>query len=671
MLAEAWKISQSLAEVGGDIPRRATDVMKPGLAKRQTLRVLIHDDGQVSLLPVTDPATPLWVLRKGNFFFWPVVRPNDPCWNDGHAVERNLARFAHERKGGSDKHTPEVALRMHRDVLAECLFDWPGLLDLEPRVRAEHWAKIATPNGPPELLTLCDRLDRLRADPAPLRLAVERARENEDLAAALVALALGQSAQGDKAQVAFDLPEATVYSPVVRQALETAVAAVGRGTGASRVCSLAGREDHSWHGPFPTPELPCVSRKGVPLFSMFREVEANTRYGRTGTDLLTVGEGTVQAALDALLYAVEPERLGRTWTSMPSGKVSLGKEANDLLIAHAVDVEAPLAHGFGSGEPDEAYEDALGSVLEALSGVSTARPRATVLLVLLRQISDGQAQAVYCRQPRAREVLDAGTRWSNAQRTVPRLCFQGPTAKRLVISPGSLVACLCRDWTSDAARDTPVPGPSAGEVLDLMLASGPERALRADPMLALLVARCGSLMRSAAVRARTCKLPKRLQPEAARAAAATALLLDALGHPMDQDSPSPAYCLGLLLGLVDTLHLTYCRHERQSVPPTLGGNQLIGIACDDPPRALAELLERSRPWQSWANTCEPRGEKDPLIAKKTLSRLGRLAPKLAGRVPARLDDQARAELLLGYLSHDSCADDTPAGHPDQGTEDAN
>ena len=126
---------------------------------------------------------------------------------------------------------------------------------------------------------------------------------------------------------------------------------------------------------------------------------------------------------------------------------------------------------------------------------------------------------------------------------------------------------------------------------------------------------------------------------------------------MDETMRSPAYLLGLMLGLVDTLHWAYCSEVRNSMPPSLGGSQLLGIASDDPTRALGELLERIRPWHDWADTARP-GDNDKTIlrAKKALVRLSSVAPLLAGRLPGRLDDTGKAELLLGFLSRDAAAD---------------
>ena len=149
--------------------------------------------------------------------------------------------------------------------------------------------------------------------------------------------------------------------------------------------------------------------------------------------------------------------------------------------------------------------------------------------------------------------------------------------------------------------------------------------------------------------------------ETDRTAYLVTLLLEAQGRTMEQATHSPPYQLGLMLGLVDTLHWGYCKAVRGDVPSSLGGSQLIGIASDDPPRALSELLERIRPWHAWAETAEPNYNEEAknkafYRARKAVGRMSRIAPELAGHLPATLDEIGKAELLLGYLSHDSNAD---------------
>ena len=418
-------------------------------------------------------------------------------------------------------------------------------------------------------------------------------------------------------------------------------------------------------GKFPNPKLDVVATSGIPMYSMFQDIPANFRYGLADDDIVSLNRETVDAAHNALAYVTEERHRGLYWRAFPNGKIKDRKEQRDLLIAYALGIE--VARIYDSDDDDEpggpSYEEAIRPILEAFEGESRFKSRAKVLLILLRQISNAQVQAVYCRTPLAAEVLKAGNRWCAAQRARPDLVCSSNACN--IISPGHVIRLLSKQWAGSPAKPCRLNGPSSGDALDFMLSVGVDRASRASEFLRLLLQRSGSLLVQVG-------LESRLQPDKARSTndevrgpradanrlcSLLALILDAKDRTMDETMRSPAYLLGLMLGLVDTLHWAYCSEVRNSMPPSLGGSQLLGIASDDPTRALGELLERIRPWHDWADTARP-GDNDKTIlrAKKALVRLSSVAPLLAGRLPGRLDDTGKAELLLGFLSRDAAAD---------------
>ena len=124
----------------------------------------------------------------------------------------------------------------------------------------------------------------------------------------------------------------------------------------------------------------------------------------------------------------------------------------------------------------------------------------------------------------------------------------------------------------------------------------------------------------------------------------------------------PAYRLGRFLSLVDTLHLEYCKRVRKGdIPPQLLGNALIPLATSDPEKGLARMLERIRIYQAWAQ------KSDSGLARWALGQIGELTPPLADELKklTRLDDAARAQLLLGYLAQSEKKQ--VAGEQDEGS----
>lgn len=665
MLVECWRIAKALERADIQPASKSADVARPGKTGGPVVRALIDKEHKVRIVPVPEEEIEaLWCLRKGNFHFWPVVRQARPMKpdEDCQAFHEHLAKA--EKK--------EDKKEVKSQFLQKAPPGYDGLLDAAKNGFKKHKDKLRQERCPDKIKQLAERLSEMNAK--ALSEAFSQTIELDDI---LLALWYGRQDKGKTkafGQVAFDLEERTVYSNDIRQELEKALATAG-GTGQQVTCSISGSQGSKHEGKLPNPALPIVAPSGIAVFSMFREAPTNTRYGRTDDAIICVTKETVQRCLDAILYVTDVSRKGQTWTALRNGKKSEKAEASDLLIAYASGVNAQVADGFGGGDAETDYRDVLEPIVQALDGKACLTPEAEIELVIIRQISNAQLQAVYSRTPNVSEVLSAGRRWQKAQSQGPDLLLQGPN----LISPNGVVTTLARQWRNDPPTHEVISGPSGGDVIDFMLATGPDRAARAALFLDLLLHRSTKLLTSEGSRLRRAeKKPSNTKPGTAERSAKEAcltlsLILDAMDRTMKQTQHSPPYLLGLLLGIVDTLHLAYCRAVRDSVPPSLGGSQLLGIAADDPTRALADLLERVRPWSDWAGTKEPGGDsmRDILMAKKALSRLAVLSTNLSGQLTEKpLDQMGKAELLLGYLSKDNAADQylQPNAQTNTGTE---
>ncbi|HRF59663.1 MAG TPA: hypothetical protein PLH94_07080 [Fimbriimonadaceae bacterium] len=611
--------------------------------------------------------TSLWCFRKGNFHFWPVVRPS------AIGATEESAKDAH--KAVKDATTREKKDKARKQALEVFEFTKAPVVIGMAGPMGEHMDKLTLPLMPEELATLRDRL-RILTEEA---LASALNSSEEGLTDVRFSLAFGkldkQKIKPD-GQVAFDLEEGTINTSKIRQQVEAALA-TSSSSGHDVVCSLSGMNGIKHQGKLPNPALPVVAPSGIAVFSMFSEAPTNTRYGRTDDAIIQVTSQTIQACLNAVRYVTRDESQGNSWTRLPNGKRDKRTEKADLLIAFAAGIEAKVADGFGGGDPETNYADVLRPVLSALEGKCKLTPNADVHLVAIRQISNAQLQAVYCRTPMLSQVLEAGRRWEKAQQQLPELVVTSHKSKWL-LSPGRAVSVLLRRWVDVPVRETLVPGPSGGDLLDFFLSKGEERRERAMGLLDRLLYVDSHLLAWAGSEARRFSTEglgtpasgskkgnevKTKEPAYKRYVVESikllALIYNAMGRTMEQTQHSPPYQLGLLLGVVDTLHLCYCQKVRNSIPPSLGGGQLLGIAADDPTRALSDLLERIRPWSDWANTVQPKGQDDKaaLRAKKALARLSSIAPQLQGNLErGQLDQIGRADLLLGYLSKDREAD---------------
>ena len=127
------------------------------------------------------------------------------------------------------------------------------------------------------------------------------------------------------------------------------------------------------------------------------------------------------------------------------------------------------------------------------------------------------------------------------------------------------------------------------------------------------------------------------------------------------------YQIGRLLALADSLHFQYCKWVRTSdnnrksgkvdAPSELLGNALFNFALDNPVVALARLAERIRPYKGWADTYS---DESSGLVRWFVLQMGECERHLdVTKLPPRMEDIHKAQLLLGYL----------ADHPKTKTED--
>ena len=134
------------------------------------------------------------------------------------------------------------------------------------------------------------------------------------------------------------------------------------------------------------------------------------------------------------------------------------------------------------------------------------------------------------------------------------------------------------------------------------------------------------------------------------------ILLWKLGIGKETYMNNPPYLVGRMLKLADELHALYCKEvRRDKLPPQLLGNALMSAALDSPTRSLAQLALRIAPYLGWArtNSTDSAG-----LSRYFLKEFGLVEASLRdAKLPVRLDDAAKAQLLLGYISTNSQSDE--------------
>ena len=119
------------------------------------------------------------------------------------------------------------------------------------------------------------------------------------------------------------------------------------------------------------------------------------------------------------------------------------------------------------------------------------------------------------------------------------------------------------------------------------------------------------------------------------------------------------FLLGRIMRLADVLHAEYSKKVRGGgsgggMPSRLIGNAQMRTVLTTPAKSLALLSERILLYQGWATTSRDSG-----LARWALKHLAETSAALAEtELPARADDEFRAQALLGYLARLPKSEDT-------------
>ncbi len=407
-------------------------------------------------------------------------------------------------------------------------------------------------------------------------------------------------------------------------------------------CSLTGREMPLETDKLPSPLLRVLGP--TVLMSMNPDTPCQARYRHIGTDIFRVGRRTAAELNSALVQLTGAAREFKNWQRAPGG-------GQRLLLVYLED--RPLDDGAWASlfaEPEEAeenYGEICGKISEALRGRESYGSE-RIRLFVLNKISPGQTQVELSRSFTAEQVLAGGREWEIAARNRPEPVFQ-PDPE--VPFPSEVVRCTQGAWIRGGKEPTDAPGCGLSEVYDLLIGEREGAKASAREILRVVLRHAAALLAAVGhAHHRGGKeiwkgFGKSAGESASVAVSVLAIALYRLGMKKEAYMKEAAYELGRFLSLVDTLHREYCVTVRNGqIPPQLLGNAVLATTMRNPKKALAEMLNRIRVYRGWA---EKAGTG---LARWTLGEIGKLTPALAEGLPERMDDAAKAQLLLGYLA---------------------
>ncbi len=433
------------------------------------------------------------------------------------------------------------------------------------------------------------------------------------------------------------------------------------------VCSITGQFTTLERDNLPSPKLPSLAN--TIIFSAFDQIPCLSRYNLIGPAIFPIGRAIAQKLNNTALWVTDPVRKGKTWSLIPQTHDS----GRDLVLAYVdlhpdLDAEiAALLSESDSTEREGAFEAKAATLITAIDRLRGKLSTGAILhSFVLSRISKGQVQVELTRQISVERLAGALREWAAAAENVP-LCRVGILAseppfrwlKPRTLFPAQVIEATKWIWIRGGSERQPASGVPLSAVYDLFLGQAAASEIAAHTIIGHLLQKSTPLLLRTADRLTPAKTVQKPNiPSLYSAVDAFSLLgvaLFKLNRKKETYMSQPAFQLGRMLALADTLHAQYCQVVRGGdLPPQLLGNQHYSMATENPQRALAVLAERLRIYQGWAQTARANGElQSPVrLARWAVSEMGSLAAELHGNLPAQFKDADRAEMMLGYLARE-------------------
>lgn len=407
------------------------------------------------------------------------------------------------------------------------------------------------------------------------------------------------------------------------------------------------------------------------LRAMTKDAHCQYRYGKADADSFLVGEGSRERAKSALEYLTHAGRKGKTW-QYQGGSLFLFYPEQELRVLNDVmvvdlcslpdDEDDELAAEANKAATFEARAERIAAALEG-------KPRESevpVHLIVLRKPDGHRTKLVAHHTFTMRHFVDSAKAWVAGAKACPPIAFLrwGKTkGERNDIIPEppfpyQVASWLNTFWVRGDENQGKFKTFSPEDVLTLLLISDGTQTQMARRALRHALAGWAGFLIAAGARGHTSTLLKAGDKRAAALAALPAILALLLSKSESDISrehimASPAFLIGRLLALADSLHFQYCEGVRNGgVPGQLLGNALMQTALESPQSALALYGQRILPYQAWAKTCKVPTQKSPeALAKYFLGLLAETCSEIAKMdIPERARDADKAQIILGYLA---------------------
>lgn len=411
------------------------------------------------------------------------------------------------------------------------------------------------------------------------------------------------------------------------------------------------------------PEVKLPVLGGVKLRAMNSESPCQYRYGAIDAKSFLIGVESRKQAKRALEWLCHIDREGETW-----GKVD-GKELLFAYPAVLPKIPIKLAACLGAGKASDVsarFSNYAKDVVANLKGLTPALKDVELHVFSLRKMDKARTKVVFHRNYSAQRLADAAKDWQQGCDNIPRISIKtwGENKGETVLVepetpfPLRIAPCLNRVWKLDGSSECETKSVLKTAGIELLLDESVANrqlphllAITMQNGKGLLISLGNSLHRNEVLKLDGYNKHKQLMPTI------LGIFLWKLGIRKESYMTNPPYQIGRLLKFADELHALYCKEVRNGkLPPQLLGNALMAAALDSPNQALAQLALRISPYLGWAktNSSESSG-----LSRYFLKEFAGIETTIRGEtLPVRLDDAARAQLLLGYISANTQTDVT-------------
>jgi len=686
MLNELYSICQGLEAAGESPVIKHNDIQAPGMGT--TFRVMLNERGQVTSvkLMTREEKQNCWSLGNGKKNQFPAIKVVYPLLAEGHA---DYLALKEEVSNPSEAEYRELIERVSQQYSVDL-----SHISIWPSYRKQVLARKDLLAGIGDCEAVYQLFDRYSQTETGIEIL-------EQVANLLIGSALqqgvdilslkhicillfgddvtpkGQIKDGKRITLMLDcFPQADIdiyASSRVRvaglsQALFTAESKINKKT-RNAECALTGDIGQVVYDIFPNEKLNVVGNTA--LFAKNATTSGPTvkRYDTSGGAAFSVSDKLSQKLAASISFINSEKFKDKTWSKLPS---TLGTSPSLLLAYCKENWELPLTPLItGETEVDDFddYLDATESVLASFRGNDLSLD-AVVDFTEIIVLDTANRKINFSTTAKIRELIYAAEQWKKACQNSPNFKLYALVHKNekqmcppWPISPQQVMYLSRQKYIQDGSKPTSLPGISFSDVMKLFL--GKNNQVLAKRCLQRIAEQYQPLLNYCALsrlqRVLQTKAHVKIDPknnaQALSAVTLMSVLLFKIGRTKEIYMKDFSFQLGQLCSAMDELHIGYCKSERKGdIPNTLIGNQVYGMALQNPIKAMDFMASRRRPYDSWVKRMmaknirpEDKAITAAIFAQIWMSKQATSINEFLAS-PIAKSDTYKSELMLGYLA---------------------